>query len=279
MAQLHHGIGFLFRFVRVGESYRLQGAVAQRVGTAFGHDLNGQAALEIGRLLELLELRLVSGQQEFDERVVLRLVEWAIDVVGSCAARTDLVVARLPPTNIHVDGLEMHNRRNCIEESEFDLAGEVANGLGQSLRSQGAGGDDHARPVRGRKIRYFAAHDLDERMLFQGLGDGVGKSVTIHGQGATGGKFVRVRRRHDDGAGAPHLLVQETDRICFEVVGSERIGANELSQAAGLVGFRPPLGAHLVKDDRHARLRELPGRFAARKAAANNVNGFNHARS
>jgi hypothetical protein len=38
-------------------------------------------------------------------------------------------------------------------------------------------------------------------------------------------------------------------------------------------------GTHLVKSDRHASLRELPGRLASRKSAANHVNFACHTRT
>jgi hypothetical protein len=40
------------------------------------------------------------------------------------------------------------------------------------------------------------------------------------------------------------------------------------------MGLRHPLWAHLMKNHANARIRDLPGRFRAGKAAADDVKGF-----
>ena len=72
LPQLHHGVGLRRRIVRVGEADRLHRPVAQGLAAALGHHLDRQAAVEIGRALELAELRLFRRQKRVDERVVLR---------------------------------------------------------------------------------------------------------------------------------------------------------------------------------------------------------------
>jgi hypothetical protein len=62
------------RVVRIGEAHRLHRPEAQRLGAAFGHDLDRQAAVEIGRAFPFLEFGLLAGQQRLDEGLVLRLV-------------------------------------------------------------------------------------------------------------------------------------------------------------------------------------------------------------
>src|SRR5262249_21662399 len=92
LAKLHHGVRFGARFIRVGEADRLHWPVTQRVRPAFGHYLDGQAALEIGRRrLEFLERSLLGREQCRKEGVVLALVEWAIDVVSATASWSCLV--------------------------------------------------------------------------------------------------------------------------------------------------------------------------------------------
>ena len=76
--------------------------------------------------------------------------------------------------------------------------------------------------------------------------------------------------------GRAHLPVEEADGVLLVVVGAEGVGADELGQRAGLVGGRPDRGAHLVQDDRHARLGGLPGGLGAGEAAADDVDGFAH---
>ena len=53
--------------------------------------------------------------------------------------------------------------------------------------------------------------------------------------------------------------------------GLERVAANELGAACGLVGLGHLLGAHLVDDDRVAALGEEVGRFAAGEPAAHDM--------
>ena len=125
LAQLHDRIGLDRRVMRVGEADRLHRSVPQRLGTALGHDLDGQAAVEIGCAFPLLELGLLAIHQRRDEGLVLVLVHRAVDVVLAVASRPDLVVARLEPGDVHIDRLDMHDRRDCVEEGEGVRAGRL----------------------------------------------------------------------------------------------------------------------------------------------------------
>ncbi len=91
---------------------------------------------------------------------------------------------------------------------------------------------------------------------------------------AAGGDLVGVARAHHQRAKPPHFLVQEADRIVLAIIGTERIGTNQLGQPAGLVGRRGPVRAHLVKHDGNAAVGDLPSRFAAREPAADDMNGL-----
>ncbi len=125
LPELHHGVQARARMMGVGEADRLHRAVGEGLAAALGHDLDRQAALEIGRRrLPLLERGLLAGNQRVDEGVILRLVERAVDVVGVAAAGPDLVVARLQPAHAHVDAVMMHDRGDGIEEGELGFAGE-----------------------------------------------------------------------------------------------------------------------------------------------------------
>ena len=74
LAKLHHGVRLHAGPMRVGETDRLHRSVAERVGAALGHHLDGQAALEIGcGRFELFEGGLLGGKQRRDESVVLAL--------------------------------------------------------------------------------------------------------------------------------------------------------------------------------------------------------------
>ena len=106
--------------------------MAQRFAAALGHHLDRQAAIEIGRVaLPLLECGLLARQQGFDEGVILRLGQRAVDVIGAGAAGAGLVIARLEPGYGHVDAVAMHDRRDGVEEGQRVLAGELADRLGQ----------------------------------------------------------------------------------------------------------------------------------------------------
>src|SRR5436853_3200998 len=68
LAKLYDGVGFCQRIMRVGEPYRLHWPVTQRLAAALGHDLDRQAAVEIGRVgFPLLEVGLLTRDQGVDE--------------------------------------------------------------------------------------------------------------------------------------------------------------------------------------------------------------------
>ena len=76
---------------------------------------------------------------------------------------------------------------------------------------------------------------------------------------------------------AAHLLMQQPDGVGLPFVGAEGVGADQLGEGAGLMRLGLPHRAHLVQHDRNAGLRELPGRLAARQAAADHMNLACHA--
>src|SRR5207244_4421283 len=61
LAQLNDGIGLDPRGARIGEAERLHRPMAQGVGAALSHYLDGQAAVEVGRL-PVVEGDLVAGE-------------------------------------------------------------------------------------------------------------------------------------------------------------------------------------------------------------------------
>ena len=194
LAQLHDGVGLLVRLVRIGEPDRLHRPVAQRLAAALGHHLDRQAAVEIGDLLPVVMLVRLAGEERVDEGVVLRLVHRAVDVVGAGAAGAGLVVARLEPGDVHVDRVEMDDRRDGIEEGERVLAGEGADRLGERRRGEGAGRDDDAVPVR-RQAGDLAALDGDQRVRCERLADRGRKSVAVDRQRAAGRHLVASAAR------------------------------------------------------------------------------------
>ena len=231
LAQLHDRVGLDGRIVRIGEPDRLHRAVAQRFVAALGHHLDRQAAVEIGRVgLPFLEVDLLALEQRGDEGVVLLLRHRAVDVVGAGAAGPDLVVARLEPGHIHVDGIAVHDRRDRIEERQRVLVGQLADGIRQRRRGEGAGRDDDVAPFGRRQAGDLAARDLDQGMVVQRLGDGGRKAVAIHRQRAAGGHLVGVGRAHDQRAEPAHFGMQQADRVVGGIVRAEGIGADQLGE-------------------------------------------------
>src|SRR5262249_2691490 len=119
LTKLHDRMGLGRWIVRISQSDRLHGTMAQRLAASLRHHLDRQAAVEIGRrTLPILELGFLARQQRADKRVVLRLAHWAVDVIGAGATRAGLVVTRLEPGDRHVDAVSVHYWRNRIEECQ-----------------------------------------------------------------------------------------------------------------------------------------------------------------
>ena len=165
----------------------------------------------------------------------------------------------------------MHDRRDGVEEGERLLAGLLRQRLGERRRGEGAGRDDGVVPVGRRQAGDFLALQGHQRMGEQRFLHGGGEAVPVDRERAAGGELVGVGRAHDQRAGAAHLLVDHADGIVLRIVGAEGIGADQLGQLVGQMGLGAAHRAHLVQHDRHARLRELPRRFAAREPAAHDM--------
>ncbi len=276
MAKLHDGMRFDARPVRIRQADRLHRPVAQRVASPLGHDLDGKATFEIGRGLEVLERRLLGGEERVDEGLVLSLVERTVDVVGAAAAGPGFVVARLAPAHVHVDRLEMNDRRDRIEEGELRLAGERLDRACQRGRGEGAGRHDDAVPVGRRQAGDLTAVDLDQGMRGERRRHGAGEAFTVDRKRAARRELVAVGRSHDQRAGAAHLLMQQADGVGLPLVGAERVGADELCERVGLMRLGLLDRAHLVERDRHALLHELPSRLASGETAADDVHPVGH---
>ncbi len=142
-------------------------------------------------------------------------------------------------------------------------SGEVSGPVAMITLSQSSGGK-----------RDFAALERNERLRGQRRRHGGGKSIAIDRQRAARRHLVAVCRAHHQRAEPAHLGVQQADRVVILVVGAERIGADQLGVAVGLVRGGRAQRPHLMQHHRHAGLRELPGGLRAGKAAADDVNGF-----
>ena len=129
LAKLDDGVSLGLRVARIGQAERLHRTVAKRLRPTFGHHFDWQAAVEIGRgFFPFLERGLVARNERRDERLILRAVHRAVDVVGAGAAGSGLVIARLEPGYVHVDRVAVHDRRDGVEEGKRILAGDLADG-------------------------------------------------------------------------------------------------------------------------------------------------------
>ncbi len=193
LPQLHDRIGLDRRLMDVGQSERLHRPVAQGLAAALGHDLDRQAAVEIGRALEFAEFCLLRRQHGVNESLVLVAAHRAVDVGRSAfATRPFLVVARLHPGDVHVDRGAVDDRGDGVEECERALAGPFADGGGERRGRQRSRGDDDIVPVRGRQAGDLAALERDERMGEHPLFDRHGETVAVYGERAPGRHLVSV---------------------------------------------------------------------------------------
>ena len=143
-------------------------------------------------------------------------------------------------------------------------AGEVSGPVAMMTLSQSAGG----RPATSPRSIVTSGCAASRRVT------SAEKPIAVDGERAAGRQLVLVAGRHDQRAGAPHLLVQQADGVGLGVVGAERVGADQLGEAVGLVRFGHAHGAHLVQHDGDAATGDLPGGLAAGEAAADDVDGF-----
>jgi hypothetical protein len=77
---------------------------------------------------------------------------------------------------------------------------------------------------------------------------------------------------HDDRSKIAHFLMKQANGVVFRIIGPEAVGTDEFRKAFGLVR-RGHLArtAHFGQSYAHPALGELPCRFAASKAATDNL--------
>ena len=199
-------------------------------------------------------------------------IERAVDVVGAAAAGARLVVARLEPGDLEVDRVAMDDRRDGVEEGERVLAGRAADRRGERRRGERPGRDDHrAAPASG------SAGDLARgARSIRGSASiaactAAAKPSRSTASAPPAGSLWASPRGHDQRAAAPHLLVQQADRVVERVVGAERVGAHQLGQRAGLMRLGRARRAASRAAPRAPPMRALPGRLAAGEPAADHL--------
>ncbi len=262
----------------VGEAHGFHRAVAQGLRAAFGHDFNGQAAVEIGGgFFPLLEVTLFTVKQGMNEGVVLGAVEGAVDVILAGAAGPDLVVTGLKPGHVHVDRLAVNDGGDGVEKGEVFFARQRTYGSGEGRRGEGSGGDDDIVPVLRWQACNFAAFNCDQWVGFDAAGDFAGEAFTVHSESTACGHLMVLGDIHDEGSHHAHFFMQQAHGILFMIVAAERVGADEFCKVVGLVGVGCDVGAHFVQDDGDACICSGPGGFAAGHAAADDVDWLVHA--
>ena len=103
------------------------------------------------------------------------------------------------------------------------------------------------------------------------------KDVAVHRQRGTGGDSGDFRCRHDQRIAAPHLVVEQADRVFRIVVGTEAVRTDQFGKARSVMGgrgistFRQIGPAHLRQPHANSAPGKLPGRLAPREPAADNV--------
>ena len=145
LPQLYYRIR-AFPTVRVGQPDRFHRAVHQRIRPAFGHYLHRQTAVEIIRLLKIVEPGLFPFQQGIDKFVVLFPAERAVDIIIFIA----FIVAGLVPGDVKIYTVLIYDRRYRVIKRELFAAYRHGYTLRQR-RGRQRPGSDYAQPLAFRR--------------------------------------------------------------------------------------------------------------------------------
>ena len=298
LPQLHHGVRLPAR-ARIHQSHRLHRPEPQRVAPAMRHHLNGKAALEKRRLVEVVDRRRLGAHQRIVEPVVLVLGERAVEIVplpvvdtasgdgqtivfAPLRLRAFAIVAPdlrpqtpIPPTLpehlVPVDRLGEHDRADGVVEREVLGADHVHDIRRQRIRGERSGGDDPGRAVGLGHALDLAPFERDERVRGNRLGDRLRKAIAIHGQRGAGRHPCAFGGAHHERAEPAHLFLEQANCV-VEFVAAKGVAANQFREPVGLVNRSRPHGPHLVQRDRHAAAGHLPGRLGSRQSTADDAN-------
>ena len=197
---------------------------------------------------------------------VLLFVEGAVQVVPLA-----LVVPGSPEYLRKIDRRGVDDGRDGVVEVEGILADETGDRSGKGIRGQRACGDDDVR-LRG-DLRALFPDEMQAAPGEEHLLDCGGEEQAVNGQGFAGGHCRGIGCRHDEGVEPAHLLLEKAHGARW-LIGSQRIAADKLGKLRRAVGRRELRRFHLPELDLVAALRELPGRLAAGKPAADDDDGF-----
>ncbi len=113
----------------------------------------------------------------------------------------------------------------------------------------------------------------DARVVFELFSDAAGELDAVDGEGVAGGDGGGVGCGEEEGVGAAHLLLEQPGRGIFGF-GLEGVGADELGEVGGLVGFGGAERAHLGERDVAAEGGGLECGFGTGESAADDVDLF-----
>ena len=267
--------------VGVHQAHRAQGAKPHGVGTAGSHDLDGHAALVHGHGIGLFAVGVRVGpgallcpgvkvvqrgtlgrSQRRMERLILGLVEGAVQVVGISAA-----IAGGGKHLVVVQALGRHDGRHGIVEVQALVAGQGTDLVRQFPVGQGAGGHQDGGAFVD-VLHRLAVHG-DVGALLHPAGDLRAEGVPVHCQGSAGGHAGHLRRLQQLAAHAAHLFLQQAGRR-VQPFGLEAVGADQLRKALALVCGREVHRLLLIQVHLYALTGQPQGRFAARQTGAQN---------
>ena len=265
-AQLYHGKGLPAR-LWIPQAPGFQGPVAQGLLPPAGHDLHRHTALKDMLVLKAVDLRLLGGAQLGPEGQVLLLGHGAVDIVGGA-----LVVPGGKEGAVHIHALKGDQGGGGVKEVEvMALREELPDGLRQRGGGQRPGGHDHM-PLRRDGGDLPLLHG-NEGVAANLLGNGLGKAVAIHRQGAPRLHPVPVGTGQDERAHPPQLLLQQPHRV-LQLVGAQGVGAHQLPKPGGVVGGGHFFRLHLPQDHGDAPPGQLPGGLRAGQARADDDDRF-----
>ena len=236
------------------------GSVTQRLGAALGHDLDRQAAIEIGGRVASHSLKPILSplDQRLDEGVVLFAIHRAVDVIRPRAAGADLVVTRLEPRLVHVDGVAVDDGRDGIEKGEGLGAGERADGLRQG---RGEVRGPVAMMVRAPFLRRQALDLLPRSIVTRGCAS---RAAVTAAWRSRRGQRPAPRRPGPGCASAARRISDPSVRISWcnrptalPLASSERNEFEQTSSARSPARYAPPCrapGRISWRNDRNGRL-------------------------
>ena len=191
--------------VRPGQPHRLHRPEAQGFRAAGAHHLDGQAALEVVGLLEIVQGHGGSRAEQGDEPLVLVPVHGAVEVV----ARALVVPAGLAVDDVQVQAVSLDDGCDGVIKTE-PAAGELLQCRGQGAVEQGSGGEDDRARIRVRQGGHLPVVHGNQRVASDRLGEQPGKALPVHRQGRARGQAGGVRGAQDKRSQPPHLLLEQS---------------------------------------------------------------------